>query len=123
MTWSGVIGQALMQTPELVAEVLAGEHVDDVGHRPWRRSVSMLVIVGVRERAAHHREVQHPGQGDVVGPAGAAGDQPLVLLAAPVAADLAAGGGRVLDGGHAVAPSVAAVACSAAYCTALTMLW
>ena len=36
VTWSGVIGQALMQTPWLLAEVGAGEHVDDVRARPSR---------------------------------------------------------------------------------------
>ena len=61
--------------------------------------------VRVGERAAHHREVQHPGQGDVVGPPGAAGDQALVLLAPAVLADLALGGGALLV---AVMPAPAA---------------
>jgi hypothetical protein len=41
--------------------------------------------------AAQHGHVQQPGQGDVVGPGGLAGDELRVLLAAPPAAELAAG--------------------------------
>ena len=99
--WSGVIGQALISTPcssarslpvrtaSTLGEVFAAADVDR-GDR------------GVGEGAAHHGQVQHPGQGEVVGPAGAAGDQPLVLLATPVPPDL--GGGPLLGGGHAAGP-------------------
>ena len=52
-------------------------------------SVLIAVIGGVGEGAAHHGEVQHAGQLDVVGPAGAAGDEALVLLAGARLADLA----------------------------------
>ena len=86
-----------------VAEVGAGEHGDDVGGR--RRGAG--VDVGdprVGEGAAHHREVQHPGGLEVVGPAGASGDQALVLLAAALLADL--GGRAVLGGGHDVASAL-----------------
>ncbi len=72
-----------------------------------------------------------PGQLDVVGPAGASGDQPLVLLALARLADL--GGGPVVDGGHqATLPAVTADSSAAlpdsaivlAHAdTALTMLW
>ena len=119
VTWSGVIGQALMQapssSPKSAPVSTSTTLVDGLG-----RGGVDAGDGGVRERAAHHREVQHPGQHDVVGPAGAAGDQPLVLLAAPVAADLLLDrvGGALLGGGHAVH-----LACPAACCTALTMLW
>ncbi|GIL37379.1 hypothetical protein PDTK01_34540 [Phycicoccus sp. DTK01] len=72
------------------------------------------------EGAADHREVQHPGQLDVVGPAGAAGDEALVLLAAAVLADL--GRGAVVDGGHQ-ALLLSLLIDPAAAATALTMLW
>jgi hypothetical protein len=90
---------------QLLAEVLARQHRDDVG-----RGLGRLHVDGgdggVGEGAAHHREVQHPRQGEVVGPAGATGDQPQVLLAATVLADLA--GGTLLGGAHARAPPSAA---------------
>ena len=117
-TWSGVIGQALMHDALLVGEVGAGEHVDHVGRGLGRRGVD-AGDRRVRERAAHHRQVQHPGQRDVVGPAGAAGDQPLVLLAAPVAADL----GRPGRSWVAVMPAPPRSRWPAACCTAWTMLW
>ena len=105
---------------ELVAEVLAGQHGDHVGRGLGRLDVDASDR-RVGEGAAHHRQVQHPGERDVVGPPGAAGDQPLVLLAAPVLADLGGVGGRSWV---AVMPcTLAAGACSAAYSTALTMLW
>jgi hypothetical protein len=75
--------------------------------------------------------MHHPGQRDVVGPPGGAGDEPLVLLAQPAAPDL----GLVEGRGHPATPvglgacagsvwvgtaAVPAVA-SAADCTARTM--
>ena len=96
----------------LVGDVLTGHDRHDIGGLFRRRGVDRG-DGGVGERAAHHGHVQHPGQGEVVGPAGAAGDQSLVLLATPVPPDL--GGGPLLGGGHDPAP--------AACCTAFTMLW
>ena len=115
-----------------LAEVGAGEDVDDVGGALGLAGVDRDDL-RVGERAADHRQVQHPRERDVVGPAGAAGDEPLVLLAAALAADLSPGGCRAgrgfLDGGHAVTPCSAPVSlvlvepAPAACCTALTMLW
>ncbi len=96
----------------LVGDVGPGDHRDDVGSRLRRGGVDAR-DAGVRERAAHHGEVQHAGRLQVVGPPGPARDQSLVLLAAPVPADL--GCGPLHGGGHDVAP--------AACCTAFTMLW
>ena len=90
VTCSGVIGQALGSAPCSSATSWPVITVDDVGRRLGRRRVDVGDL-RVGEGAAHHREVQHPGELDVVGPAGAAGDQPLVLLAAAVPPDLAAG--------------------------------
>ena len=101
-----------------LGEVGTGEHRDDVG-RLLRRAGVDADDLRVGERAAHHREVQHARQLDVVGPAGAAGDQALVLLAPAVAPDLLRLGGAFLGGGHAVTP----LPCPAACCTARTMLW
>ncbi len=102
----------------LLGHVGAGEHRDDV------RGLLGLGCVdrgdpGVGERAAHHRQVQHAGELDVVGPAGASGDQPLVLLADAGLADLRRGRARLVGDGHAAPPSVV----PAAVFTALTMLW
>ena len=49
---------------------------------------STEVISRMRERAAQERDVQHPGQLDVVGPVGLAGDQTLVFLAQARLAEL-----------------------------------
>jgi hypothetical protein len=112
------VGDDALHLGDLAAE-------EDVGHvrRALRRCRVDTDDPRVGERAAHHRDVQHPRQGDVVGPAGAPGDQSLVLLAATVAADLGDGsvGARLLGGGHADTPSpdVEPAAC----CTARTMLW
>ncbi len=100
-----------------LAEVGAGEDRHHVG------GALGLALVdrgdgGVGEGAAHHGEVEHARQHDVVGPAGAPGDEALVLLAAAVAPDLHLGPGAALLGrGHDV------ISCPAACCTALTMLW
>ena len=110
-----------------LAEVLAREDLVDV-----QRPVGGLDVdaqdLGVRVRAADHRQVEHARERDVVGPAGAAGDEALVLLAAAVLADLRTDGRAVVDGGHAFAPSLCgAFAASflswAAYRTDFTMLW
>ena len=121
MTWSGVIGQALMQTPSSSPKSLPVSTSTTLVVA-LAAAVSMLVMVACANGLRTIARCSIPGQGDVVGPARAAGDQPLVLLAAPVAADLERGSRCVLDGGHAGAPSLAPL-CSAAYCTALTMLW
>ena len=89
---------------------------------------------GMRDGTAQDRQVLHPGQHEVVGPPGAAGDQMLVFLAQPGLADFRFGGG-----GHRTPPAVSAFAASvgrrrrrsvapprsrcAASCTALTMFW
>ncbi len=122
-TCSGVIGQALMLTPWLSPRSAPVQHVDDVG-RGLRVGRVDAGDRGVGEGAAHHGEVEHPGEGDVVGPPGAAGDQPLVLLAAAVAADLRGRGAGVGGRGHAPTPSGCwSEVCPAACCTARTMLW
>src|SRR5262249_5017563 len=51
---------------------------------------------GVRDGAAGHRQVEHAGELDVVGPPRPAGDQPGVLLAPAGPAHLA-GAGRGVD--------------------------
>jgi hypothetical protein len=99
--------------PDRLAEVGGGDHVHDA-HRVLGRTSVDAGDPGMGEGAAHHRQVQHPGQGDVVGPAGAAGDQPGVLLAAARRTDLC---GRALFGrGHDTRSRDAAR-------TALTMFW
>jgi hypothetical protein len=95
----------------LVTEVGARQDGDHVGRGRGGRGVDADDL-GVGERAAHHREVQHARKHDVVGPAGATGDQPLVLLAAAGLPDL--GGRRVLGGRHWAPPAAI---------TDLTMLW
>ena len=81
-------------------EVGAGERGDDAGRAAGGRHVHRP-DPGVRHRAAHVTDVQHPRQHDVVGPVGLPGEQPRVLLARPRLADL--GGDR-----HDGAPSDAA---------------
>jgi hypothetical protein len=100
----------------VVGDVLAAENTHDVGCGLGRAGVD-ADDPGVREGTAHHRQVHHPRQGQVVGPARATGDQPLVLLAAPLLADLGRGGGFG-GGGHDCAPLWLA-----AWSTLLTMLW
>ena len=110
----------------LLGDLRAGDDGHDVRRVLGRGGVDAR-DPGVRERAAHHRDVQHPGQLDVVGPARPAGDQPLVLLAAPRGADLRTGlGRRGLGGGHDALPSnvgTSSTSWPAASCTARTMLW
>ena len=114
------VGQAAL----LVLDVLAGQHHHDV-----RGAQRLGGLDGgdprVRERAADHRDVQHPGELDVVGPPGAAGDQPLVLLAAPGVADLRRGLRPVLGDGHEALPSRVSAMTSwpEAVCTARMMFW
>ena len=72
----------------------------------------------MRVRAAGEGEVEHAGQDDVVGPAGASGDEPGVLLALAPLPDLRGSGvGAVVDGGHRAPPV------SAAASTDFTMFW
>ena len=68
-------GQAAL----LVGEVRAGVGGDDSRLVPGRADVHGR-DPGVRERAAQERHVQHPGQPDVVGPVGLAGNEALVFL-------------------------------------------
>ena len=80
LTMSGVTGQAHgiepcssaksrpVKTATTPGRLLGGAHVD-------------AGDAGVRDGAADDRQVQHPGQDHVVGPGGAPGDQPGVLLA------------------------------------------
>ena len=98
---------------ELVAELLAREGGDHAGLGQRRRDVD-AGDAGVRHRAAQDGHVEQPGDRDVVGPVGAAGDESRILLAAHRLADdvLAC---RVERVGHRAPPWVAA------YCTDLTM--
>ena len=115
-------GQAAL----LVGEVAPGPDADHA------RALLGLVDVDAAdrrrgERAAHHRDVHHAGEHDVVGPPGATGDQPLVLLAAAGLPDLAARLALLLlrgslGGGHLRSPPAAAPD-SATEATALTMFW
>ncbi len=91
---------------QLLAEVGAGEHRDDVRSTAFAAATSIEVMVACANGLRTIARCSMPGQRDVVGPAGAAGDQPLVLLAATVAADLrsTASAGRSCGGGHAFAP-------------------
>ena len=78
--WSGGdrpgVGQARLGQPE----VGRGVDGDDAGQRPGLVGVD-AGDPGVRRGRAHHGQVQHAGQRDVVGPAGAPGDEAGVLLA------------------------------------------
>ncbi len=106
-------------------EVGAGVDGDDIGRADRLARIDGR-DPGVREGAADHRHVQHARQHDVVGPAGATGDEPLVLLATAVAADLGGGGPLGDLRGHdapPAAPAEAAAEALAAVCTARTMLW
>ena len=75
------------QAALLVGEVRAGERGDHAGDLERAAHVD-AGDPGVREWAAHEGDVQHPGQDDVVGPVGLAGDQPGVLLAGTGPAEL-----------------------------------
>jgi hypothetical protein len=102
-----------------VGDVLAGDDRDHIGGVPRGAGVDARDR-GVGVGAAHHRQVEHARESQVVGPPGAAGEEALVLLAAAVLADLGRGG-RFGGGSHwtpAFSPE-----CSAAYRTLLTMLW
>ena len=92
VTWSGVIGQALMQTPSSSPKSLP-VNTSTTLVIALAAAVSMLLMVACANGLRTMARCSIPGQGEVVGPARAAGDQPLVLLAAPVAADLGAGAG------------------------------
>ena len=64
---------------------------------------------GVRVRAAEERDVQHPGQRDVVGPVGLAGDEALVFLAQARLAELSGFRlGYLSLRGHSLTPACAA---------------
>src|SRR5690606_13189364 len=126
-----------------LGQVLPREHRDDaVGLARLGRLDRGDACVG--EGAAHHGQVEHPGELDVVRPAGASGDEALVLLAAPGPADLTrrltCRCRSVLGDSHARTSSVAGSPAAgrplpasaetpapplapAACCTALTMLW
>ena len=62
------------------AEVPGGEDAKDAGQAAGLVGVD-AGDPGVRHGRADHGHVQQPGQGDVVGPAGAPGDEAGVLLA------------------------------------------
>ena len=93
----------------LQVEVVAGEDGVDAVDRPSRAARVDRGDLRVRLGRAHERRPQLPGDVDVVDVAGAAHDQPRVLLALDRPPDPGLGGG----GGHA----------SEAARTALTMLW
>ena len=119
VTWSGVIAQALMHAPWPSPRSAPVKTATTLGACLGRLGVDADDL-RVREGAADHGEVQHPGQGEVVGPAGAAGDQPLVLLAAAVRADLEVGLARSSVAVMALASLGAAGGVHARPCT---MLW
>jgi hypothetical protein len=75
------------QRPLLLGEVATAEDGDDARRLLGGGDVDRG-DPGVRDGAAQHRHVQHPGQHQVVGPLGAPGDQPGVLLAQAGLADL-----------------------------------
>jgi len=130
---SAVTGQAQGSVPS-VTEVGGAERGDHAG--PVERGADVdPVDPGVRDRAADDRHVHQARQLDVVGPPGAAGDQPPVLLALERPADVP-GGVRLVDRlwvlfdllgdeagveflGHAVTSALF----SAAWRTARTMFW
>ena len=120
------------QAALLGGEVGAGEDGDDAGHAARGAGVD-TGDAAMRDGTAQDGQVLHPGQHDVVGPPGAAGDQMLVFLANPCLADFWFG-----RGGHRTPPAVSAFAATAfasaavsslavarkrcaASCTALTM--
>ena len=75
-------------------ERLAGHDSDDAGERLGGRCVDVH-DAGVRELAAQEREVQHPGEGDVLDVLAAALDEAVVLFALHAVADAPdLGGGR-----------------------------
>jgi hypothetical protein len=61
--------------------------------------------LGVRDRAAHHAKVEHAGDGDVVGVASPAGDQPLIFLAEPRSANLDCALRRLFGDRHRTLPA------------------
>ena len=121
MTWSGVIGQALMQAPSSSPKSLpvstSTTLVDALA-----AAVSMLVMVACANGLRTIARCSIPGSAMLS-----------VQRVRPVISRWSSLRRRsrpilervsrcVLGGGHAGAPSLA-VLCSAAYCTALTMLW
>ena len=107
-----VAGQGRHPRQAVGGERLAGDDGDDAGQLLGRRRVDVH-DAGVRERAAQEREVQHPGQGDVLDVLPAALDEAVVLLALHAVADAAdLGRGRarcvLLGRRHRAAPSLAA---------------
>ena len=80
-----------------VGDVLAGKYRDDTRGGGRLRGVDRGDR-GVREGAAHHSQMQHSGELDVVSPPGATGDESAVFLAATGLANL--GLGTVVNSGH-----------------------
>src|SRR5699024_1093644 len=87
--WSGVTGQALGILPCWSARSAPVS----TATTPVADSASETAMLVMRARATglHHAQVQHAGQGHVVGVAAAAGDQARILLARARPADLRAG--------------------------------
>jgi hypothetical protein len=118
----------------LGAEIGGGEHAVYPGPLGFISVDSGDLRVG--QRAAYHGDVQHPGQRDVVRPAGPSGDQPGILLALARTTEL--GGCRLRGSGHQFPPPAtvlgccadtsmgartAGFICCAASSTARTMFW
>ena len=85
-------------------EILSGEHRDDAGPTDCRRCVDRG-DPRMGERTPQDREMQQPGQSDVVRPEGPAGDEVRILLTAARLADLR-GRWTFLEGGHRATPAV-----------------
>ena len=96
-------GQAAL----LGGEVRAGVGGDHARLVPGRADVHRG-DPGVRVRAAEEGDVQHPGQRDVVGPVGLAGDEALVFLAQAGLAEFGGFGLGCLGRGHSLTPAWAA---------------
>ena len=112
------VGQALRRKEDPRMITGRGNYVDDIAlpgmlHATIVRSPEAhAAIVSIDKSAAE----EHPGQLNVVGPAGTPGQEALVLLAQPAGADLE-GGGSLVHRGHDAPPACATER------TDLTMFW
>ena len=98
----------------VVGKISSGEDGDHAG-RGLRLGHVDRCDLGVCDRAAHHAEEQHAGDGEIVGESSPTGEQALIFFAEPWAANLEGGLGRFFCDGHWRLP--------AAWRTAFTMFW